>query len=775
MNIIQIEKERNQIAELLTSSVSPSYRLKVLVSFLQKYKTQAGMDNMRSFFLEFSSPLFQLINESTLKYSDPLYLNSVLDILNVFPEHLSKKFSLEKLTHCQNLVREQLIQTWLIAGEWEKIFPFLETITEETVGPAIKKQIREELSGITDPVDHIQQICFILKEKKDNSARILEKIADTWEQDFRQTYPDRMYLLLAEKNGLQGFTSDHALLLPVHLSVRMRPRDNEEDIIKFNNDLVASQGPVYHSIADCITSVRLYAAHNLPASVTRSYFTFQFSIPEKGALYTGDSWGASLALLAYCGLVNTYYKQQIAALHGSAVITGALDSRGQLKPVTEDSLPAKIKTAFFSPLKRLIVPMQNMTAALDCFKKLQQEYPHRHLQLESAEHLGQLLDDKNLIQMKRLTMARQMVTRVRRHQKSISWVLSGLVVILLFLILITKGVLWKDNNPATVDIVGEYLVVKNVQEQELWRHDFGIPLTRSHYKGVHQNTIMKDINQDGINELVCGIYTNNHPEKSGHLILFDKQGNIVWDRKTGQEMTFGKKKYSDHYRIAFVDAVDLNNNGHKEIISLSHQFPDFPCCLNIWNEKGEKLGEYWHAGQFEQVNYIDIDGDGVKELFALGQNNEYCCAVLAVLEPFEMQGASPQTVGSKYYTDTVPPGNELYYIRFPQSDIHFLLGANDQCYQIIDEGERLQLAIGNSHVTETRSKFWNINILYYFLGRDLSCKEITISNQYKYKVYQLTGKKIDEQSLKNRLQNLLYYDGEKWVNTPTKTKNWREK
>ena len=147
---------------------------------------------------------------------------------------------------------------------------------------------------------------------------------------------------------------------------------------------------------------------------------------------------------------------------------------------------------------------------------------------------------------------------------------------------------------------------------------------------------------------------------------------------------------------------------------------------------------------------------------------------MAVLKPFDMDGTSPQTVGGQYYVKDLSSGKELYYIRFPQSDFYSLTASRDWAYQIIDDGRILQLAVGN-FVVSSVNRLDDRNILYYFLGRDFSIKEVTISDSYKMKVLELTGESIDELSVERKLKRLLYYDGEKWVKEPTMTKYWRER
>jgi hypothetical protein len=203
-------------------------------------------------------------------------------------------------------------------------------------------------------------------------------------------------------------------------------------------------------------------------------------------------------------------------------------------------------------------------------------------------------------------------------------------------------------------------------------------------------------------------------------------------------MRFGAAAYEDHYRVAFAACLDLDGDGVKEILSISHQYPWFPCVVNVWNLKGEKLGEYWHAGQLERLETVDLDGDGTKEILALGQNNEYNCAVLAVLPAFGMSGASPQTRGGLYEAAGFGPGRERFYIRFPQSEIFRLSGSRDYAIQALDRAEGIQIGVANGGLQQPGAPTGMI--LFYLFDREFRPKEIQIGDSYRIAVRRLSGR-----------------------------------
>ena len=773
MKVIQIEKEREKVAGILNGENSDRTTLNALTDFFYRINQHHPFEILKSYYLEFSSHLFSAITEASLGCADPDMLSQILDVLNKY-EIIKDEIEPDDLHRCIHVINKMTVRVWFILGEWKRAVDVLEVITNESLGLENRRTLKSRLAKFSEPFECLDVVNTFFNESHSQSSRICQEIFDEWNQDYKGRKIDRAHLLLVENGMPHDLYKGSGVLLPLDLRVKQRPGDAEEDIIKFNNELLSANGAFTHALKDAVAAARTVAESRYGHEIQNRYFSLSLSVSDKQAAYTGGSLGATVAMLTYCGICNAFFRQTLSAPILESVVTGGVDMLGNLIPVGEKGLKQKVAAAFFSPVKRLMAPWKNMPSALQILESLKRKYPNRHLHIESAENLNQIIDDRNLIHSKPLILPRKVVSGVRRHGRRIAWVASFLVILILVIYLSSKGRLWKDRNPADFRIVGQYLVVNNVSGQEIWRYDFGFPLTNIYYKNPVENIKIKDTDRDGRNELLAGIYENDFPDYSGYFYHFNDNGDIIFQKKTGKKMTFGAVKYSGHYRITFLDAQDFNGDGKYEFITIAHQYPDFPCCVNVWDEEGSVLGEYWHSGQLNRADCFDLDGDGIKEIFALGQNNEYGCAVMAVLHPFDMDGASPQTAGGDYHASEMASGREIYFIRFPRSDIYHLLNGRDQAYQIQEQGNNLQVAIGNKLARNERSLDAN-NILYYYFNRDFMIQSITISDNYKMKFFQVTGERIDMSSVERKLRHTLFYDGEEWVEEPTMTKYWREK
>ena len=776
MKIAEIEKLRIKCVKSLSGKISDLMKLQILIRFFDRIGCEVKFDLLHSYYLEFSSSLFSLINEYSIIHSDPEYLLRISDLLKVYPSRFQDEVAQDRIAEAGRILGRVLIYTWFVLGEWKRGIEWLEKETGEVIGVEEKRELEEGLKDRRDSYERLLFVCAILKERHTSSYLICRGILDEWTESFRSPNPDRINLLLVEKSRMIDVANGQdGVILPMSVKVRMRPGDAEEDLIRFNNTLLSGEGEIIHGIRDAILAARSLLDVSHIKGISNKYFSFHFSLSVKSAGYSGDSWGGIIALLTYCGMVNAYYSQPLALLNSDSLVTSTIDLHGHLLPIGEAGLKAKVVTAFYSPSRRLVVPWKNLPSATKLLETLMQKHPNRHMILESSEDLGQLVEDRNLVQRKPLNIPRRMLTGFRRHKSKIGWIITGFLTIFIVLSLFLKGGIWIDRNPSAFDISGQYLIIKNVEGEELWRHDFGETLTKKNYIDTdHRNIVLKDIDHDGKSECIMGIFEERMTDLSGRVFLFDHDGQLEIEWKTGREMVFGEKVYPNHYRVALIDIIDIDNNGEWEIVTVSHHFPDFPCCVDFWSLDGKRLAEYWHSGQISGLYFIDFNRDGVKEVFALGQNNEYGCAVLTVFNALNMQGASPQKSGGPFCTKDFPTGREIFYLSFPHSDIHRLLGGRDIAYEILDHGELFQVAICNGKVSYTRD-LQTRNILYFYLTLDFSVKNIIISDNYREKFIELTGKQVDIKSVEERLKKISFYDGENWIQTPTMTKYLREK
>ncbi|MBI4547319.1 MAG: VCBS repeat-containing protein [Ignavibacteriae bacterium] len=338
----------------------------------------------------------------------------------------------------------------------------------------------------------------------------------------------------------------------------------------------------------------------------------------------------------------------------------------------------------------------------------------------------------------------------------------------------------KDTNPAYARAKDEFLVVYNAQGDELWRKHIGIEydqyVLRNPAMGEpHEQSdylATTDVDGDGTRE-VLGIfgYRTQWSLKNA-VICYNADSSVKWIYPIHRDMTFGIERYSDQYHTRQLFVEDFNNDGRDEIIVSANHTVYYPSVILALNGSDRKLiGEYWWAGVPRYMALHDLDGDGSKELFVPGENNSYNQACLAILDPRELRGHSPATI--PYTPVGVPEGNERAYILFPQSDIQSMGKRKRNIASHCKLSSDSLLMVG---VSEYWTEKEHVPLLYYFNSR-LECTRVDASDPFLmlHRRLEAEGKltrKVDTRYLEELRRSVLYWDGEKFVNTPTMNKKY---
>jgi hypothetical protein len=748
MKILQLEEERNRVSEALSSAVSERARLGILTGFFESADAQFDFPLLRSYYLEFSSAFFQSVPEGILQYPEPEWLSRVLAVAGRTASGMPDAESREAAARCIGMIHAAMAETYFILGEWDAGFDALERAAGETLDPRARSLATR---AMTDPSRSPRPA---LGASHPRTAALCAESAARRARQFHGRRPDRMNLLFVEKDGDSGAAeSARGLILHARLRSFLRPKGADEDAIRLNNDWAGKTGSFPGRGREILKIVRGHLPALRPDGPGGRRYLFQFSIPEKEAEYGGNSLEAPMALLLAGGMMNAYYGGRTVRFDQGTAVTAGLDAEGRLAAV--DGVEAKIRAAFFSPLQRVVLPGRNLSGAMDAVEALRLRFPRRRLALIGAERLEDLFDDGNWVTRRKITRPLRASAVVARNRRR-AYRIAAALVLLAGLGFPALRLIFSDRNPASLDVEGSVLTVKNAAGKELWEHDFGAVLTRKRYAADQHRFLFRDLNGDGRRELLFGVSENALPRLSGRLFCFDSKGRVLFTVRTGRRITFGNETYEDHYRIAFVDAQDLDGDGTTEILTISHQYPWFPCVLNVWSLKGEKLGEYWHAGQLERLDYHDVDRDGIREIFAHGQNNEYQCAVLAVLAPSAVRGASPQIRGGSYEAGGVITGQERYYLRFPQSEIFRLSGSRDLAWQTTALSDGLQVGVANGIAQLPNSPV--PMILFYLFDGGLRLRSIQPGDSYRLAVRRLSGRTSIEP-----MGPVLYFNGQNWT------------
>lgn len=267
--------------------------------------------------------------------------------------------------------------------------------------------------------------------------------------------------------------------------------------------------------------------------------------------------------------------------------------------------------------------------------------------------------------------------------------------------------------------------------------------------------MFRDLDEDGRKEILFSINTSDE-RHAGILHCLTDTGKRLWSFAVGQAATFGTTEYSAEYRINGMEVADLDHDGDFEIAVIATNVSLFPTRLLILDHDGRLIGHYWHSGHLIDLLFHDITGDGLPEMLAVGVNNEYRRGCLAVFDPLNLSGCSPQTL--EYYTlKGNEPGSQLHYLLLDCSDFEKAISptGNPICRVEYSKGDLIEI--------ETL----DAGFIYYFdfslIPRSVISSHFTESRYREAKNMGVSISPPDENLLLRLKAGIRYWHGDAWI------------
>jgi hypothetical protein len=327
----------------------------------------------------------------------------------------------------------------------------------------------------------------------------------------------------------------------------------------------------------------------------------------------------------------------------------------------------------------------------------------------------------------------------------------------------------KDRNPSYARAKDEFLVVYNKEGDVLWKKHVGSMYDAETLRGghePHEYIATIDVDGDGRQEVV-GLfsYQLNWPNANA-VMCYNADGTTRWSFEFHRTMTFGAETFSDEYHPVSIMAADFDKDGKVEIIATFGHTTYFPTAIVRLNgATGVVEGEYWNCGSSVHPQHRDFNGDGIEELYFPGENNGFNKACLLVLDPRRIRGHSPAP--SEYTPANVPRGEEQYYLLFRRNDFApFSYHKRNKTTHILFEGGTTLTAWVRELVDDGEP-----GVLFQ-LDQSMTCQVVTGSDPFvtlhhKFESEGKLTRKLDAEYWEEQRRGVQYWDGEKFVTTPT--------
>ncbi|NWF51377.1 MAG: hypothetical protein HXY49_12645 [Ignavibacteriaceae bacterium] len=388
------------------------------------------------------------------------------------------------------------------------------------------------------------------------------------------------------------------------------------------------------------------------------------SFDKRAGFCKGNSLGTALTLSFIEELLKTYNSPIVIKVGDAIAFTGGMNEQEKVTNTSEEIIKQKTELVFFTDILHLAVPKAEETAAIEKLNELKREYPNRDLRAVGIEDLNDLLNRRNLVEIKKINPAIRSARFARKN-----W--AALSVILLFASSISFFILRDiDTNPHSFSADGNKLYIKNKSGKVLWAKDVSIPkhLTESPNFLMSAAKIV-DINSDGMNEVVlCRERKTNSGDSLDYsgVRCYNYAGDIIWQYSFGDKIFSERGELNTDYGLIILDTLTIN--GEKSLFLISSNKTSFSSAIYRINIKnGERLpGTFWCSGHVLSGIIKDVDIDGKAEILAIGYDNGYEDVVFFAYKADTLTKVRPTT--ENYLIRNFKVSEMKAYLRFPKTD-----------------------------------------------------------------------------------------------------------
>ncbi len=276
--------------------------------------------------------------------------------------------------------------------------------------------------------------------------------------------------------------------------------------------------------------------------------------------------------------------------------------------------------------------------------------------------------------------------------------------------------------PGGIDILGNALIVKDVQGRELWRHEFPHRLHPAYNLPGYAERMWfaSDVDGDAETELVFAHVSDALPENEGarinEVLCFSLNGRrIKWRFQPGRRKVIDNNgaEYFPPYTPSIVKLVPGRSPRDARIVISSQHHQEFPNQVAVLDGSGRLVGEYWHPGHLTIVTFAKLNGDSRQKLLLAGVNNAQHSATLVVFDVDRVHGTSTELANPRLGLQGLAPGTEEAVILFPRTCL-VLEGPREEPYNRVVglkvTDDRLELVVTPSiHPDDPRGLLYNLD------------------------------------------------------------------
>ncbi|GIK21385.1 MAG: hypothetical protein BroJett005_07990 [Ignavibacteriota bacterium] len=360
-----------------------------------------------------------------------------------------------------------------------------------------------------------------------------------------ETFEPKAYFPLLEEEAIKATRITIGVIESV--TIKINKAKNETKFI-----IVPSEKEIEEKINEQIKQ-SWQNAINISKKYVRKvhqYHEVIISFDNKAGFCKGNSLGTALTLSFIEEILKTYNSPVAIKVGEGIAFTGGMNEQGKISNTSFEIIKQKVELLFYSGMNLFIVPKDEEESANEKLDELKKEFPERDLRIIGIEDINDLLNRRNIVEIKKQPIA----VRTEKFIKK-NWA-SAAVTILLTIILSFIFVLDFDDNPNYIMPDSQRVHIKNKKGRILWTKYLGVAKDLLTHPG-YINSLIKivDINSDGENEvIICGEQDSNTgvPINSSMVWCYNAFGKLIWQYSFDDVITRGNESITE-FSISLID------------------------------------------------------------------------------------------------------------------------------------------------------------------------------------------------------------------------------
>ncbi len=747
---VAFAREYTRLLSDINNAPYDERKINLLIDFWPVIEPHINSIAYQSYVDEYCSRLSFLVSENSLYDFNLDELHELSMVVNALTgnEHLDKLKA--------RVVYFKLITMLFYIGDIQNAIKSCYNLLE--IGDA---GIPEESN--LQSVDSFMQLEKLVEYYSDSNKRlgeILGEIHERWKAERECVNNDRAVCLFVEKDGRGDSIRGRMRILKGRVERNDTSNSGDVDTVTFDNQARSPDDPFIGVAYESLQAVRkTLAIQKLSSKKDISYRAY-FHIENSDHIFTGDSIGVAMGLISYTQLIKDDIARRERYIANEVALTGGVDNEGNLLPVNEATLAYKLKRAFFSPVKYVLVPDSCLVVARESLAESAKLYPNRQMTLIGCNSLYDVIRDYNILRAEKVCMSRYITRYVVKYSR-VTKIQVPLLLLLIYgmlCLIYPKAWVGFDRNPWYVNQLKSGFEVFNADSLRLWSIDYGRDLC-----WVKELIELDDLDNDSYNEVVVVPNESTAVEDNAHLFVYDSNGNLLFERNCGIEGQYpGDESISPQFVSAYFNVLNL---GDRNII-LTKAFRSYPARhhLKLWDIDSDSIGWYINAGTTASKSGTIVYDNN--KLMMIGDNNRMMRGALFVLLIDSCYGVSPPYEDDYYDLSWVKRGNQLCYIVFPNTDIEELIGSpyNTPVSMTIDKD--------NTVLVDVCSNSWEMNehkaVISYWVDSSFRVVGASASDAFKKRRNELVvDGKLEpvelHQYCEELLDSVLYWTDSGWV------------